>query len=77
MFGPSFGALGRIEYRHALVWLGSERAYLTKSWRATAGARWVWSTRATLRAEYLLNGEYGGVPGIRNDIFTSSLVLSY
>jgi hypothetical protein len=77
MFGPSFGALGRIEYRHAFVWLGSERAYLTKSWRATVGARWVWSDRASLRAEYLRNGEYGGVPGIRNDVFTSSLVLSY
>jgi hypothetical protein len=77
MFGPSFGALGRLEYRHAFVWLGSERAYLTKSWRATVGARWVWSDRAILRAEYLRNGEYGGVPGIRNDVFTSSLVLSY
>ncbi len=77
MFSPSFGALGRIEYRHAFVWLGSERAYLTRSWRATLGARWVWSARASLRAEYLRNGEYGGVPGIRNDVFTSSLVLSY
>jgi hypothetical protein len=77
MFGPSFGALGRIEYRNAFVWLGSERAYLTRSWRATIGARWVWSNRAILRAEYLHNGEYGGVPGIRNDVFTSSLVISY
>jgi hypothetical protein len=77
MFGPSLGALARIEYRNALVWLGSERAYLTKSWRATLGLRWVWSERATIRAEYLRNGEYGGVPGIANDIFTSSLVLSY
>jgi hypothetical protein len=77
MFGPSLGAIARIEYRRALVWLGSERAYLTRSWRATAGLRWVFNARATLRAEYLRNGEYGGVPGIRNDVFTSSLVLSY
>lgn len=77
MFGPSLGALGRIEYRHALVWLGNERAYLTKSWRATVGLRWVWSDRAVIRAEYLHNGEYGGVPSIPNDVFTSSLVLSY
>jgi hypothetical protein len=77
MFGSSLGALARVEYRHAFVWLASERAYLTKSWRATVGLRWVWSDRALLRAEYLRNGEYGGVPGIPNDVFTSSLVLSY
>jgi hypothetical protein len=77
MFGSSLGALARMEYRNAFVWLGSERAYLTKSWRATLGLRWVWSDRAILRAEYLHNGEYGGVPRIPNDVFTSSLVLSY
>jgi hypothetical protein len=77
MLGPSFGVIGRMEYRHAFVWLATERAYLTRSWRATAGARWVWNERATLRGEYLRNGEYGGVPSIRNDIFTTSLVLSY
>jgi hypothetical protein len=77
MFGPSFGAIARVEYRNAFVWLGSERAYLTRSWRATLGLRWVWSAQATVRAEYLRNGEYGGVPGIRNDVFTSSLVVSY
>ena len=77
MFGPSFGSMARLEYRNAFVWLGSERAYLTRSWRATVGVRWVLSARAMVRAEYLRNGEYGGVPGIRNDVFTSSLVLSY
>ena len=30
-----------------------------------------------LKAEYLHNGEYGGVPQIANDVFTSSLVLIY
>ena len=41
MWTPSFGVLGRGEYRDAFVWLGNERAYLTKSWRATVGVRWV------------------------------------
>ena len=77
MVTASLGLLGRAEFRDALVWLGSERAYVTKSWRGTLGARWVFNDRAVLRAEYLRNGEYGGIAGIRNDIFTSSLVLSY
>jgi hypothetical protein len=77
MLTPSLGVLGRVEYRDALVWLASERAYVTKSWRATVGARWVLTARATVKAEYLHNGEYGQVPGVRNDVFTTSLVLSY
>jgi hypothetical protein len=76
-FGPSFGAYGRAEYRNANVWLGNERLYRTRSWRGTIGARWVFTERAVVKAEYLRNGEYGGGPQVRNDIFTSSLVLSY
>jgi hypothetical protein len=75
-FGP-FGVLARAEMRNALVWLGNERLYLTKSWRATLGARWMVTDRAVVKAEYLRNGEYGGLPGVKNDVFTSSLVLSY
>jgi hypothetical protein len=76
-FGSSFGAYGRAEYRSADVWLGSERYYRTRSWRGTLGARWVFTERAVLKAEYLRNGEYGRGPKVRNDVFTSSLVLSY
>ena len=74
---PSFGFYGRGEYRNANVWLGTERYYRTRSWRATGGARWVFTERAVLKAEYLHNGEYGGIPQVSNDVFTSSLVLSY
>jgi hypothetical protein len=77
MVTPTIGVLGRIEYRDALVWLGTERLYITQSWRATVGARWVLSARATIKGEYLHNGEYGRVPQIRNDVFTTSLILSY
>ena len=77
MLTSSFGMLGRGEYRDAFVWLGDQRAYITKSWRATVGLRWVVTTRAVLKAEYLKNGEYDGIPKIANDIFTSSLVMSF
>jgi hypothetical protein len=75
--GPGLGLLGRMEYRDAFVALGPDRAYVTKSWRATVGGRWVMSSWAALKAEYLRNGEYGRIPNVRNDVFTSSVVLSY
>jgi hypothetical protein len=77
MINPSIGVLARLEYRDAFVWLGSERAYVTKSWRGTIGARWVITARATVKAEFLHNGEYGRLPSVPNDVFTSSLVLEY
>jgi hypothetical protein len=76
MLTPSLGIMGRGEYRDALVWLSTERAYLTKGWRATGGLRWVMTTRAVMKAEYLHNGEYGGIPQIADDVFTTSLILS-
>ena len=30
-----------------------------------------------LKAEYLVNGEYDGVPHIPNDVFTTSLVMGF
>jgi hypothetical protein len=79
---PHFGVLARGEYRDAFVWLGdattlvsANRAYITKSWRATGGVHFSFSDRIVLKAEYLWNGEYDGVPQIKNNVFTSSLVL--
>jgi hypothetical protein len=77
MVTPKLGILARGEVRDAFVWLGEERAYLTKGWRGTLGARWTFNQHAVLKAEYLRNGEYGGTGNIRNDIFTSSLVVSF
>jgi len=81
---PYLGLLLRGELRDALVWLGSgdavgggDRIYVTKVWRATAGLRVVPSEHIALKAEYLRNGEYGGLPDIANDVFVTSLVLSY
>jgi hypothetical protein len=84
MLVPRFGVLLRGEHRDARVWLGDpaapgggDRVYVTKVWRATAGARLMLADRVVLKAEYLHNGEYGGLPNIHNDVFTSSLVLIY
>ena len=82
MITSMLGILGRGEFRDAFVWLGdptspegADRAYLTKSWRAVGGLRLVLGERMVLKAEYLRNGEYGGIPEIPNDIFTTSLLL--
>jgi hypothetical protein len=82
MLTPVIGLLGRGEFRDAFVWLGdptadsgANRAYISKVWRATGGVRVVFSEHVVLKAEYLRNGEYGGLPQIRDDVFTSSLVF--
>jgi hypothetical protein len=76
-FLPFLGALVRAERRDALVALGTERAYVTKQYRFTGGLRIVFNPHVVAKLEYLVNREYGGLPQIRNDIFTSSLVLAY
>jgi hypothetical protein len=77
MVTPRFGVLARGEMRDARVWLGTERLYITKIWRATGGLRFVANEHVVVKAEFLHNGEYGGLPQIRDDVFTSSLVLAY
>jgi hypothetical protein len=84
MITPLLGVMGRGEFRDALVWLGNpaapegaDRLYITKSWRATFGVRAVVNEHVVVKAEYLYNGEYGQVPQIPNNVFTSSLVLMY
>lgn len=72
-----FGVLARAEMRDAIVTLGDERLYLTKSSRFTGGARVVFNQHVMMKAEYLLNREFGGIREFPNDVFTSSLVLSY
>jgi hypothetical protein len=77
MLTSTFGVLGRGEFRDAFVWLSDQRAYLTKSWRATGGVRFILTSRAVFKAEYLWNGEYGGIPKIPNNVFTTSLVMGF
>ncbi len=81
---PTLGLLVRGELRDAEVWLGdptaasgADRLYVTRSWRATLGVRAALTDRLIVKAEYLRNGEYGRVPSIPNDVFTSSLVAIF
>ena len=80
---PNVGLIGRFEQRDAFVAQQGNpqgvglRAYLTKERRATGGVRVVFNPHMALKAEYLKNIEYGGIHEFLNDIFTSSLVLSY
>jgi len=84
MFTSLVGGIVRGDLRDAYVWLGDptlpqggDRLYITKSWRLTLGVRVVVNDRIVVKAEALHNGEYGGVPPIPNDVFTTSLVMSY
>jgi hypothetical protein len=84
MITPMVGLLARAEFRDAFVFLGipdpmldttANRAYVTKNWRGTGGVRIAFSDRIVLKAEFLRNGEYGGIPEIKDDVFTTSLLL--
>jgi hypothetical protein len=84
MLSRFVGVLVRGELRDAFVWLGdptqpggADRLYITKAWRLTTGLRLVINERIVGKIEYLHNGEYGGVPPIPNDVFTTSVVMSY
>jgi hypothetical protein len=74
---PTIGLIGRAEFRDAEVQQGSERLYITKNWRATAGVRLVLGPNAVLKAEVCHNGEYGPTPAIPDDIVTTSAVMAF
>ncbi|HSR99233.1 MAG TPA: hypothetical protein VLM79_19405 [Kofleriaceae bacterium] len=71
------GVLARAEFRDAEVHQGTERLYITKNWRATAGVRLIFSPNAILKAEYSHNGEYGHTPSIPDDVVTTSAVMAF
>jgi hypothetical protein len=74
---PILGVLGRFELRDAVVALGTDRLYITKERRYTAGVRVVLSPHIVAKAEYLHNQEYAGIKEFLNDVFTTSLVLAF
>jgi hypothetical protein len=74
---PIIGVLGRAEFRDAEVRQGMERLYITKNWRAVAGARLIFSPNATIKLEYSHNGEYGDTPSIPDDVVTTSAVMAF
>jgi hypothetical protein len=71
------GLLARAEVRDAIVSQALDRIYITKGIRYTGGVRVIFGPHTVVKAEYLHNVEYGGVPSFDNDVFTTSLVLAY
>jgi len=71
------GVYGRAEFRDAHVAEGVQRLYITKGWRAVGGVRLTINPHAIVKAEYLHNGQYGGLPSIPADVFTISAVFAF
>ena len=74
---PIIGLLGRAEMRDAAVWQNMDRFYITTNYRAVGGFRLLFSPNAVVKAEYLHNGEYGGIPSIPDDVVTTSAVIAF
>jgi hypothetical protein len=71
------GFLLRGDLRDALVRLGTERVYVTHQARFTGGLRWLFYPNLIAKVEYFHNQELGGMAQFNNDMFTSSLLLTY
>jgi hypothetical protein len=73
---PWLGFMLRANLRNADVFLGMERAYITRVMRFDAALRVVFNPHIVLKVEYYNNHEFD-MEQIQNDMFTSSLVLSF
>ena len=67
----------RGEYRDAFVWLGDQRAYLTKTWRATFGAALGPDAARGAQGRVPAQRRVRWIPNIANDVLTSSLVMGF
>jgi hypothetical protein len=76
-FISRLGVSLRAEMRDAIVTLDPTRIYITKQARYTASVRAIIAANALVKAEYFHNDEYGGIRDFTNNMFTSSLVLSF
>ncbi len=84
---PYLGLMGRVALRDAIVTLGDPavssssgsetRIYITDQLQYTAGVRVVFNPHIVAKLEYLHNQQLGQIPQFRDDVFTSSLVLSF
>jgi len=82
---PYLGLMGRAALRDAIVTLGvpmpgstsETRIYITDQIQYTAGVRVVFNPHVVTKLEYLHNQQLGVIPQFRDDVFTSSMVLSF
>ncbi len=84
-FKSAYGLLGyraltwlmpyaRVDWRQALHQSGASFVYNSDTLRITPGIRFEIGTAVIFKLEYTVNRELGRIPGMRNDVFTSSLV---
>jgi hypothetical protein len=73
----SLGFLARVDWRDADHRFGTDFAYIVDTLRGTAGARLELDRFVIIKAEYIRNLELQDRPTIRNDVFTSALVLFF
>ncbi len=67
----------RVDWRDALHRKGTSFVYISELARLTPGLRLALTPNLVLKAEYTLNVELGRLPQLPNNLFTSSLVISY
>jgi hypothetical protein len=67
----------RVDWRDALHRKGASFVYISDLGRLTPGIRLSLTQNLLLKAEYTLNRELGGIRQFDNDVFTSSLVVTY
>ena len=67
----------RVDWRDALHRNGASFVYISQLARVTPGLRLTLTPNLVLKAEYTYDRELGRIPQFNNDIFTSSLVVSY
>lgn len=67
----------RADWRDAWHRDGRSFVYISQLWRGTAGVRAEIGTNVVLKAEAILVDEIGRVPDFANDVFTSSLSITY
>ena len=67
----------RVDWRDALHRNGSSFVYISQVGRLTSGLRLTLTQNLVLKAEYTVNRELGRALQFNDDVFTSSLVISY
>jgi len=67
----------RVDWRDALHRNGPSFVYISQLARATSGIHLTLTPNLVLKAEYTFDRELGRIPQFNNDVFTSSLVVTY
>ena len=67
----------RVDWRDALHRNGPSFVYISQVGRLTSGLHLTLTQNLVLKAEYTVNRELGRAPQFNDDVFTSSLVVSY